>query len=305
MSYGELDLIIIGAGPAGLTAGIYAGRSRLNTLIIEKMAVGGRILMSETIENYPGFSNITTQELIQRMEDQVRALGVKIELGEVEDIDLTNKTVSFEGNKFKAKAIIIATGAKPRLLNVPGETRLTGKGVSYCAICDAPFYKDKRVVVVGGGNTVAEEAVYLARFASKVTIVHRRDDLRAAPILQEKLKNDNKIEFALSCIVTEITGANRVESLKLKSVVTGEEKILACDGVFIYIGYDPDTGFLRNKLDLDEAGYIISSDMATSVEGVFACGDCRKKSLYQVVTACSDGAMGADTVYKYISSKGK
>jgi thioredoxin reductase (NADPH) len=275
-------------------------------LVLEKMAVGGRILMSETIENYPGFATITTQELIQRMEEQVRALDVTIETGEVEDVDIINKTVIAEGNKFKAQALIIATGAKPRKLDISGEVRLTGKGVSYCAICDAPFYKEKHVVVVGGGNTVAEEAIYLTRFARQVTIIHRRPDLRASAILQEKLKINTKINFALNCVVTEIKGANKVEALKLKEVTTGEEKELACDGVFIYIGYDPDTGFLKNKLELDDAGYIISPpDMTTSADGVFACGDCRKKNLYQVVTACSDGATAADAVYKYIASKGK
>jgi thioredoxin reductase (NADPH) len=161
-------------------------------------------------------------------------------------------------------------------------------------------------VVVGGGNTVAEEAIYLTRFARQVTIIHRRPDLRASAILQEKLKINTKINFALNCVVTEIKGANKVEALKLKEVTTGEEKELACDGVFIYIGYDPDTGFLKNKLELDDAGYIISPpDMTTSADGVFACGDCRKKNLYQVVTACSDGATAADAVYKYIASKGK
>jgi len=306
MSCEEFDLIIVGAGPAGLTAAIYAGRSRLNTLILEKMVVGGRILMSETIENYPGFASITTQELIRRMEEQVRALQIKIEVGQVTDIDMNNKIVIAEGNKYKAQALIIATGAKPRILDVPGEVRLTGKGVSYCAICDAPFFKEKHVVVVGGGNTVAEEAIYLARFAKKVTIVHRRNDLRATAILQEKLKSNPKIDFALNCVVTEISGVNKVESLRLKEVTTGEEKILACDGAFIYIGYDPDTEFLKNKLDLDEFRYIISpADMTTSAEGIFACGDCRKKSLYQVVTACSDGAVAADSAYKYIASKGK
>lgn len=301
-----LDLIIIGAGPAGLTAAIYAGRSRLNTLILEKLSVGGRILMSETIENYPGFSMVTTQELIRRMEEQVRALDVKIEAAQVEGIDIKNKTVTADGKDYKAQALIIATGAKPRMLNCPGETRFTGKGVSYCATCDAPFFKEKHVAIVGGGNAVAEEAIYLARFARQVSIIHRRDELRASAILQEKLKENKKIKFILSSVVTEIKGAAKVESVSVKNVLTGEGKDLSCDGVFIYIGYDPDTEFLKGKLNLDENGFIISpEDMTTSAQGVFACGDCRKKTLYQVVTACADGAIAADSVYKYLASKGK
>jgi len=300
------DLIIIGAGPAGLTAALYAGRSRLNTLILEKLSVGGRILMSETIENYPGFFTVKTQELIRRMEEQVRALDVKIEAAQVEGVDIKNKTVIADGKDYKAQALIIATGAKPRMLNCPGETRFTGKGVSYCATCDAPFFKEKHVIIVGGGNAVAEEAIYLARFARQVSIIHRRDELRASAILQEKLKENKKINFVLSSVVTEIKGTAKVESVSIKNVLTGEGKDLSCDGVFIYIGYDPDTEFLKGKLGLDENGFIISpEDMTTSAQGVFACGDCRKKTLYQVVTACADGAIAADSAYKYLASKGK
>jgi len=300
------DLIIIGAGPAGLTAALYAGRSRLNTLILEKLSVGGRILMSEVIENYPGFSTVATQELIRRMEEQVRALDVKIEAAQVDSIDIKNKAVTTDGKDYKAQALIIATGAKPRMLNCPGETRFTGKGVSYCATCDAPFFKEKHVAIVGGGNAVAEEAIYLARFAKQVSIIHRRDELRASAILQEKLRENKKIKFVLSSVVTEIKGTSKVESVSIKNVLTAEENSLLCDGVFIYIGYDPDTGFLKGKLNLDENGFIISpEDMTTSEQGVFACGDCRKKTLYQVVTACADGAIAADSAYKYLASKGK
>jgi thioredoxin reductase (NADPH) len=301
------DLIIIGAGPAGLTAALYAGRSRLKTLMLEKMVPGGRILMSETIENFPGFvGDISTQELMKRMEEQVRGLDIKIESEEVLELDPKLKSVRTSLETHSASAIIIASGARPRKLNVPGEERLTGRGVSYCATCDGPLYKDKNVVVVGGGNAVAEEALYLARFAKSVNIVHRRDDLRASAILQERLKADKKINFFLSRVVTEILGSNRVESVKIKEAGTGKESVLACEGVFIYIGYEPETDFLKNKLKLDEASFIITGeDMATSEEGVFACGDCRKKSLYQVVTACADGAVAANSAYKYIASKGR
>lgn len=301
------DLIIIGAGPAGLTAALYAGRSRLDTVVFERITVGGRILMTENIENFPGFSpGISTHELISRMEEQVKSLGIKIELEEALELDCKAKTVKAGPETYSAKAIIIATGAKPRKLGVTGEDRLTGRGVSYCATCDAPLYKEKKVVIIGGGNAVAEEALYLTRFAKKVSIIHRRDDLRASAILQERLKENKKIDFILSSVVAEITGQNRVESVKVKDVKTAAEQVVPCDGAFIYIGYEPDTAFTCDKLKLDAAGFILTEEnMATSEEGVFACGDCRKKSLYQVITACGDGAIAADSAYKYIASKGK
>jgi thioredoxin reductase (NADPH) len=297
------DLVIIGAGPAGLTAALYAGRSRLKTLVLEKMGVGGRILLTDTIENFPGFvDGIATQDLIKNMETQARGLGVEIVLEEVQEIDCKAKSIKTNAKTHAASAIIIATGARPRKIGVAGEEQLTGRGVSYCATCDAPLYKEKNVVVVGGGNAVAEEALYLARFAKQVNIIHRRRDLRASAILQERLKANNKINFFLSSVIKEIIGSNKVEAVRIKDVNTSHEKDFSCDGVFVYIGYDPETGFLKSKLDLDEAGFIITQeDMSTSYAGLFACGDCRKKSLYQVITACADGAIAADSAYKYIS----
>jgi thioredoxin reductase (NADPH) len=300
------DLIIIGGGPAGLTAALYAGRSRLDTLLIEKMSLGGRILMSETIENYPGFpGGILTAELTGRMEKQVRELGVKIESDEVLDLDCAKKTVKTSSGLHESRAIIIASGARARKLNIPGEEKYTGRGVSYCATCDAPFYKEKKVVIVGGGNAVVEEAIYLSRFAASVNIVHRRQDLRASMILQEKMRQDKKINFILSSVITEIKGAQKVEAVKIKDLLSGKESDFNCDGVFIYVGYEPETLFLKGKLRTDEAGFIIADEfMATSVDGIFACGDCRKKSLYQVINACGDGAVAADSAYKFISAKG-
>ena len=297
------DVIIIGSGPAGLTAALYTGRSRLKTLLLEKMAVGGLILMSESIENYPGFpGGISTQELMKRMEHQVRELEVEIKAEEVLDIDCANKTVKTDSNDYSAKSIIIAAGSKPRKLNIPGEDKFTGKGVSYCATCDAPFFKEKSVVIVGGGNAVAEEAMYLARFAKEVSIIHRRDQMRASEILQERLKENKKIKFILSHIPLEIVGSNKVEGIRLKDLKSGREELFGCDGVFVYIGYEPETIFLKNKLNMDEHGFIITDEfMGTSEKGVFACGDCRKKSLYQVINACGDGAVAADAAYKYIT----
>jgi len=297
------DLIIIGAGPAGLTAALYAGRSRLDTILIEKVVPGGRILMSERIENYPGFpGGVLTAELISRMEQQVKELDVKIESNEVLDLDCINKTIITSTSFYSAKAIIIASGAAPRKLNVPGEEKYTGHGVSYCATCDGPFYKGKKVVLIGGGNAVAEEAMYLSRFASLVSIIHRRQDLRASAILQERLQQDKKINFILSSLVTEIKGEKKVQAVKIKDLLNNKEYDYACDGVFVYIGYVPETLFLKGKLQMDESGFIIVNElMATSVDGVFACGDCRKKSLYQVINACGDGAVAADSAYKYVS----
>ena len=298
------DLIIVGGGPAGLTAALYAGRSRIKTLILEKMSLGGRILMSESIENFPGFpGGVSTQDLIARMEQQVKELGVEIAGEEVLDLDCQHKSVKTESNIYKAKAIIIACGARPRKLGVKGEEELTGRGVSYCATCDGPLYKEKNVVVVGGGNAVAEEALYLTRFANSVTIVHRRNDLRASAILQERLKENKKIKFILNSVISQINGSRKVESLKIKEVSNGQEQDLACDGVFIYIGYEPETNFIKKGLKLDEAGFVVAKeDLSTSCEGVFVCGDCRQKSLYQVITACGDGAVAADSAYKYIAT---
>ena len=301
------DLIIIGAGPAGLTAALYAGRSRLKSLILEKMVVGGRILMSEQIENFPGFpKGITTQELTKRMEEHVRSLDVEISSEEVLELDAKSMTIKTDSGSYQARSIIIATGAKPRRLGVPGEDKFTGRGVSYCATCDAPFFNDKVVTVVGGGNAVAEEALYLTRFAKSVTIIHRRHELRASAILQERLKANSKIHFLLNSVVAEITGSHKVESIIVEDLSLSHKRAHACDGVFIFIGYDPDTEFAKHKLHMDETGFIITDEnMATSHEGIFACGDCRKKNLYQVITACGDGAIAADSAYKHIVNKGK
>ncbi|MBI3991599.1 MAG: thioredoxin-disulfide reductase [Candidatus Omnitrophica bacterium] len=305
MSLNTYDLIIIGAGPAGLTAALYAGRSRLKTLVLEKIGVGGRILLTEVIENFPGFrGGIETAELINRMQEQVKSLDVDIVTEEVLEIDAKTKSVKTNAGEYTCGVLIIATGAEPRKLGVPGEDKLTGRGVSYCATCDGPLYRDKSVVIVGGGNAMAEEALYLTRYAKSVTIIHRRDQLRASPILQEKLKENKKISFVLSSVITEITGSSRAESIKVKDLTNSQDKVIPCDGIFIYIGYIPDTDFAKGKLKLDETGFIITGeDMSTSEEGIFACGDCRSKTLYQVITACGDGAVAADSAYKYLVSK--
>ena len=299
------ELIIIGAGPAGLAAALYAGRYRLKTLLLEKTAPGGRILMSEQIENYPGFpGGISTHELMGRMEKQIKDLDIEIRTEEALDIDCESKTVKTDSGTYPAQALIISAGCRPRKLDVPGEDRLTGRGVSYCATCDGPLYKDKDVVIVGGGDSVAEEALYLARFTKSVSIVHRRDKMRASAILQEKLGQNKKIKFILNSIVTEISGADKLESVTVKDVLTGSSRKIDCKGIFIYVGQEPETAFLKGKLELDESGFVITDEnMVTSKSGVFSCGDCRKKSFYQVITAAADGAVAAHSANKYLAEK--
>lgn len=301
------DLIIIGAGPAGLTAGLYAGRFRLNTLILEKMAAGGQILLSSTIENYPGFpGGISTVELVGKFKKQIEEVGVAIENKEALEVrpNLTGYEVKAEGANFQAKSIIIAAGARPRQLGVEGENEFIGRGVSYCGTCDGPLFRDKEIAVIGGGDRAIEEAIFLSGYAKEVYLIHRRQELRASKILEEKARQNPKINFVLGNVIEEIIGENKVEAVKLKNVKSQAPKILSCQGVFIFVGIEPNTAFLKEQLRLDEKGFIITDeDLKTSLEGVFACGDCRKKSLYQVVTACSEGATAADSAHKYLMSR--
>jgi len=302
------DLIIIGAGPAGLTAGIYAGRYRLNTLILEKMNFGGQIILSETIENFPGFpEGVTTQELMERFKKQLDVLGVPIEYEEVEEILPVKEggyAVKTSSKTYEAKTLIIASGAASKRLGVAGEERLIGRGVSYCATCDGPIFKDKEVVVIGGGDRAVEEALFLSRYAKKVTLIHRRQELRASGILQEKAAGEIKIEFALESVIEEIIGEARVEAVRIRNVKNNRGQNISCQGVFVFVGIEPNTVFLRNLLHVDESGFIMTDqESKTSREGIFACGDCCKKSLYQVITACGEGATAAEAVHKYLLNK--
>jgi thioredoxin reductase (NADPH) len=298
------DLIIIGAGPAGLTAAIYAGRFRLETLILEKMVPGGQIIMSSDIENYPGFpGGISTQELIERFKKQVDDLGIKIETEDVLEIIRRDKsyTIKTQSNSYEAKCVVIASGAQPKMLGAAGEEKFIGRGVSYCGTCDGPLFKNKEIVVVGGGDRALEETLFLSVYASKVNLVHRRDQLRASRILEEKAKKNPKINFILENTLQEINGKDKVESVRIKNVKTGKISDLACQGVFIFVGIKPNTGFLNNLLQLDQTGFIITdADMATAQAGIFACGDCRKKSLYQVINACAEGAVAVNSAHNYL-----
>jgi len=303
------DVVIIGAGPAGLSAGLYAARARLNTLIIEKDAVGGQIVTTEEVANYPGsIENATGPSLVARMVEQAEGFGAKRTSDTVKSVDFSGKIKLLKGEKadYEAKTVIIATGATPKKIGCPGEKELTGRGVSYCATCDAAFFEDLEVFVVGGGDSAVEEAMYLTKFARKVTIIHRRDSLRAAKSIQEKAFANEKLHFMWDTVITELRGDELLESMVVKNLKTGEEKEIFADendgtfGVFVFIGYDPATQLFEGIINMDK-GYILTDDkMATNIPGVFAAGDNRVKPLRQVVTATSDGAIAATQAEKYI-----
>ncbi len=301
------DVIIIGGGPAGLTAGIYASRARLKTLIVESFSVPCQAVTTDHIENYPGFPNgVNGFELIDKFKKQAEKFGTEFIAGEVKEIKEAKPgwQMVTEDKTYTASSIIIATGASPKRLDVPGEDKFRGKGVSYYATCDGALFKNKEVVVVGGGDTALEEAIFLTKFAKKVTVAHRRNALRGTKILQERALANKKIEFAWDSVVTEIIGAGKVTGVKIKNVKTNAETDFSCDGVFIFVGYTPNTSFLKDVVFLDEAGYIISDDNClTSKAGIFACGDCRKKLLRQVVTACGDGATAVFACQHYLENQ--
>ena len=295
----SFDIIIVGGGPGGLAAGIYASRSKLHTLIIEKGRIGGQAATTEEMENYPGFFQGTTgPQLTQQMHDHAQHFGCQFCKDEVIDLELDGweKVVETKKARYTAKAVIISTGAEPRALGVKGENELKGKGVSYCATCDADFYEDLEVVVVGNGDAAIEEAIYLTRFAAKVTIVVIHDEgiLDATKVIQERAFANDKIHFIWNSVLDEIKGDGIVESVAVKNLKTGEITDLETNGVFIFVGTVPRTEYLRGKVELDDRGYIPASElMETSVDGVYAVGDVRQKFLRQVVTAAADGAIAA------------
>jgi len=301
----DYDLVIIGGGPAGLTAGIYASRARLETLLLEKALPGGQILSSPLVENYPGLTEGTSgAKMIEEMAGQAKRFGTEIRTEtavSVEDSGDKGKIVKTGTGSYKAIAVILAMGAAYSKLNVPGEDKLSGRGVSYCATCDGPLFKNKEVVVVGGGDTAIDEALFLTKFCAKVNIIHRRGELRATKILQERAFANEKIGIVWNSVLTEILGGVKVESVMLKDVKTNKETLFAASGVFLAVGFSPNTEVARGLVSTDEKGYIITNDdMETSREGLFAAGDCRKKLLRQVISACGDGATAAFAAQKYI-----
>ncbi len=301
----EYELVIIGGGPAGLTAGLYASRARLNTLLIERGLVGGQITEAEVVENFPGFPDgISGFELGQLMHQQATKYGLETLLAEATGIELQGeqKVVKTTKGNFITKAVIIANGSERLKLGIPGEEKFTGKGVSYCATCDGAFFKELPIAVVGGGDAAITEALHLTKFASRVTVIHRRDQLRASRVLQEKAFAEPKIEFLWDTVVEEIEGENLVKRLKLRQVITEEKSTLDVAGIFISIGLKPSTDYLREVLPLDAAGYIITNEkMETETPGIFAAGDIRRNSARQAVTAAGDGATAAIYAQKFIT----
>ncbi|OPY13619.1 MAG: Thioredoxin reductase [Syntrophus sp. PtaB.Bin001] len=305
------DVIIVGGGPGGLTAGLYASRGGLKTLLLEGESSVSQITVTDLVENYPGFpEGINGYDLIERFKTQSRQFGLTILADDIREISPRSEGEEPEigwfvkggRNNYRALAVILATGANWRRLGVPGEEAFVGKGVSYCATCDGPFYREREVVVVGGGDTAVQEALFLTRFARKVTIVHRRDRLRATPLLQERAFANERIEFAWDSVVEEIQGKDFVEGVKIKNLRNPEmSKVIPVDGAFVFVGLTPNTGFVRQLVACDESGYILAdSEMKTSAKGIFACGDCISKLLRQVVTACGDAATAAFSAQLYV-----
>lgn len=302
----EFDTVILGGGPAGLSAAIYASRGAVSTALIDISMAGGQPSNYLELENYPGFPIVGGYELMEKFEEHADKFGVqKFLMQEIEKIDLTSnpKIILTKEAEFKAKSVIIATGAQPMKLGVAGEKEFVGRGVSYCAVCDGAFYREKVVAVVGGGNAAVEEAMYLTKFADKVYLIHRRDELRADKIVQERAFKNEKLEFIWDTVVKEIKGDDLVHTLVLENVKTKEHSNLAVNGIFPYIGITPNVENISGQIAQDAGGFILTDEtMQTSVEGVYAIGDVRKTPLRQVITAASDGAVGAVYAVKYIES---
>jgi thioredoxin reductase (NADPH) len=301
------EVIIIGGGPAGLTAGLYTSRARLRTLLIETGIFGGQMTTTEMIENYPGFpQGVTGEELSRLMEEQAKRFGLGTINQEVVEVALEGKLKRVRTNEssYLCEALIICTGAEYRKLGVPGEKEFTGKGVSYCATCDGAFFQDVNIIVVGGGDSALTEALFLTKFVKELTIVHRRDALRATKIYQERALNHPKIRFLWNSVVQEIKGDQVVRSVVIKDVKSGQTKEVATEGAFLFVGLSPRTNFLKGLVDMDEAGYILTNDNCeTSAGGIFAAGDCRKKLLRQIATGVGEGATAAFAAEKYLDEK--
>ncbi|UCG39186.1 MAG: thioredoxin-disulfide reductase [bacterium] len=301
------DMVIIGGGPAGLTAGIYASRALLDVVLLEKGAYGGQMVTTAHIENYPGFpEGIGGFELADLMQKQAEVFGLPIQYRSVESVvrEENSLVVNTGDGPVRTRTVIIATGATPNKLGVPGEERLTGRGVSYCATCDGALYRDRVVAVIGGGDSAVEEALFLTRFASRVHIVHRRDQLRAVPLSAQRALANEKITMEWNTVLREVKGDSDVQELLLEDVKSGQTRLLKADGVFIYVGITPQVGFVSHLVEMDAGGYVITdTGMRTSVQGVYAAGDVRSGSIRQVSSAVGDGATAAYNAYKYLEEK--
>ncbi len=298
------DVIIAGAGPAGMTAAVYASRANLDTLMLERGIPGGQMANTEDVENYPGFDNVLGPDLSNKMFDHAKKFGAEYAYGDIKEVTDHGeyKTIIAGSKEYQTRSLIITTGAQFKKLGIAGEEELAGRGVSYCAVCDGAFFKQKNLVVIGGGDSAVEEGIYLTRFANKVTIVHRRDELRAQKIIQQRAFDNEKIDFIWDTVANKINGPEgKVNSVSLQNKKTGEEYDFEADGVFIYIGMVPLSEPFKSLGITNEEGYIpTNEEMGTSVPGVFAAGDIREKTLRQIVTATGDGSIAAETAIKYV-----
>jgi len=301
------DVVILGSGPAGYTAALYAARANLRPLVLKGLEAGGQLMLTTEVENYPGFRDgILGPDLMQAMRAQCARFGTEIQTRDVERVDFSTEPfrVWSEGEQLAARSVIVATGAKARLMGVPGESELMGRGVSTCATCDGAFFREKVISVVGGGDSAAEEATFLTRFGRKVVLLHRRDELRASKIMQERVFTNPKIEVLWNTVVVEAEGDGKLERLRVQDVTTGEERTMASDALFVAIGHTPTTEFLGGQLELDPAGYVVTHDGSrTSVPGVFACGDCQDHVYRQAVTAAGSGCMAAIDCERWLEAR--
>lgn len=300
----HVKVLILGSGPAGLSAALYAARAELEPVVLTGMQLGGQAALTHTIENYPGFpEGVGGAQLGELFQKQAEHFGAKVEFDMAHDVDFSQRPykVTTDSGEYLADSIIITTGASPNKLEIPGEFDLTGRGVSYCATCDGWFFKDKKVVVVGGGDSAFEEALFITRYASSVTLIHRRDEFRAGAILQKRAKDHPKIDFILNTIVTEVVGTEKLTTLKLRNVLTNEESTFDTDGLFIFIGHTPNSQMFKGKLDMDELGYLkVNEKMETNVPGVFAAGEIADPTFRQVVTSAGMGAAAAIQATRYL-----
>jgi thioredoxin reductase (NADPH) len=301
-----VKVLILGSGPAGLSAALYAARAELAPVVLTGMQLGGQAALTYAIENYPGFpTGVGGAELGELFQKQAENFGAKVEFDTAHEVDLSQRPfkVTTDTGEYKADTLILTTGANPTHLDVPGEVELTGRGVSYCATCDGWFFKDKKVVIVGGGDSAVEEGLFITRYASSVTLIHRRDELRASPVLQKRAKEHPKMNFIWDTVVTEVIGSDKVESLKLKNLKTGAESTFEADGLFIFIGHVPNTQMFKGQLEMSDLGYVIVNDkMETSVQGVFAAGELADPHFRQVVTSAGMGAAAAIQATRFLEA---